>query len=396
MIKNGEIKFIEFVQRNFCILLVTFISIVALFIRTYYLDCVSLDMSECYLEWFNFTKTNGGLLSLGKVIEGCDYTQTYLTILAILSYIPNIKPLYLIKFVSFIFDFLVSIFAGKIVTLFIDDKSNKKILFCITYSIFLLLPSLIINSSNWGQCDSIYTAFVLISIYYLLQNKYLKSFIFYGIAFSFKLQSVLILPLYIIYYFKEKKFSILYFLIIPSVFIICCLPSIILGHSIFDCFGVYLFQITEYTSSMSLNIQNIYGIIPNFDGLPYICFGIFMLIMIILLINTCESKEQITQVQIIDLSLISVSTAVFLLPCMHDRYLFMADILSVIWFIVRRKNIFVPLIINFISFNSYCISSYGEGLFISQNVLSIMYLIVVVFLINHYFNEIKSVNAKEE
>jgi tRNA A37 methylthiotransferase MiaB len=28
----------------------------------------------------------------------------------------------------------------------------------------------------WGQCDSIFTAFTLISLYYLLEEKYLKSF----------------------------------------------------------------------------------------------------------------------------------------------------------------------------------------------------------------------------
>ena len=46
----------------------------------------------------------------------------------------------------------------------------------IFYGIVLMLPTVILNSSCWGQSDAIYAAFILFSIAFLLEEKYVKAF----------------------------------------------------------------------------------------------------------------------------------------------------------------------------------------------------------------------------
>ena len=77
----------------------------------------------------------------------------------------KIEPLFLIKFVSIIFDYVCAIYSLKIVY----KLTNKNILLSlIAYASVLFLPTVMLNGAMWGQCDSIYTSFILISLYYLL------------------------------------------------------------------------------------------------------------------------------------------------------------------------------------------------------------------------------------
>ena len=51
-----------------------------------------------------------------------------------------------------------------------------------------------LNSAAWGQCDSIYAAFCLGSLYFLLRGRTWWACVFFGLALSFKLQAIFFLP----------------------------------------------------------------------------------------------------------------------------------------------------------------------------------------------------------
>jgi len=50
-------------------------------------------------------------------------------------------------------------------------KYNNEKIGYLSFGILLLIPTVILNGSVWGQCDIIYTAFVIASIYYILREK---------------------------------------------------------------------------------------------------------------------------------------------------------------------------------------------------------------------------------
>ena len=200
-------------KEKITILVITFL---ALLIRCIWLNGKSGDYIFFLELWVDTIKQYGGFKSLKYNIG--DYNVPYIFILTCISYF-KINSLYLIKFVSIFFDFICTIFSYKIV----NKVTNNKSIALFSYLIILFLPTLIINGSLWGQCDSIYASFILISLYYLLDKKYIKSFVFLGISFAFKLQFIFILPLYIVLFFREKDIKWYYFLLIMQEKYLCLL-----------------------------------------------------------------------------------------------------------------------------------------------------------------------------
>ena len=74
---------------------------------------------------------------------------------------------------------------------------------------------------------------------------------------------------------------------------------------------------------------------------------------LILLIACYRAKFKWNSKEIITVGLLSILICFYFLPCMHERYLYMADILSVIWYLFYNKKIYIPVIINLCSLLTY-------------------------------------------
>ena len=387
-----EKKILDFCKKNYVIIFGIIITLMALVVRVCMLKFESNDYRYFLSPWFDYLKSNGGLKALANYPG--DYNAPYVTILSLLTYLPFNK-IYLIKGFSVVFDFVLAVssafLASKLVT------KEKKSVFVLTYCILLFLPNMLMNSALWGQCDSVYTSFVVISLIYLIDHKYLKSFVFLGIAFAFKLQFIFILPLYVIYYVVKEKFSILHFLIIPFVNFIMCIPCILMGKPILDCFLVYFKQTSTFKEHLVMNFPNIYNLIGTGGDV-----GIFyrigelstVFVLALLLFYFIKNKIKLNKEKILLLGIYSTVITTFLLPGMHERYLFMAEILSVLYFIVYRRNILLPLFINFASVITY--SNFLNQLkFPYMSLLSIGYLIVIFLFTKNFFDIMEEKNANE-
>ena len=158
----------------------------AFFIRAICMDHVTLDYTFFLAKWMELIKTYGGFDSLNLSIG--NYNVPYLYFLAAFSYL-NVWDLYLIKLLSIFFDILLAFYSMKIVSLFSQSRVRK----LVAFFVMLFLPTVILNGAYWGQCDSIYTAFAVMSIYFALADKPIRSMIMIALSFAFKLQAVFIL-----------------------------------------------------------------------------------------------------------------------------------------------------------------------------------------------------------
>lgn len=132
----------------------------------------------------------------------------YQFLVSIMTYIP-IEPLYAYKIQSVIFDYLL---AGTVMLIVRDlSVKNKAENGLAAYATVILSPIVFMDSDMWAQSDAIYAFFVIASLYCILKEKYIPSFVLLGIALSLKLQAGFILPFYAFIYFYKKRFSILYF-----------------------------------------------------------------------------------------------------------------------------------------------------------------------------------------
>ena len=272
-------------------------------------------------------------------------------ILAIFSYIP-ISPLILIKTLSVIFDVILAIYSSKLVYEFIKSNKNAILISDICFGVILFLPTVFMNSAVWAQCDSIYTTFIIMSLYYLKKDKVLASFILLGIAFAFKLQFIFILPIYILLYFKRDDISILHFIIIPVVNVLMCLPAIIMGRRIKDCLLIYFSQTGTY-NSLTLNYPNLYSLFGEvFQNQSKVLVLFTIAIIGMISFYLFYRKAKIND-NIIKIGLMLVMITVYFLPRMHERYGFLAEILAVIYVFIYRQKFSLPVILQLSALSGY-------------------------------------------
>ena len=391
-------KLLNFVNKNLFLIFFILITIFSLLVRWNFLNIQSGDYLGFLNDWFNDLKNNGGLKALKNDVG--NYNAPYVTIMALLTYLP-IHPLYSIKMVSIIFDFILAFSCMVLVYKLFKNNKNKEFYAILTYFIVIMLPTVILNSSAWAQCDSIYSAFAIISLIFLIDEKYLKSFIFLGISFAFKLQFVFLLPVYIWVYLSKRKFPIYYFLILPVVNFILCIPSILFGKSIISCLSVYGNQAGYYKEMLSLNFPGIYNLffdssnIIQSPGEYFSTFGVLMTITILAIITFIfmYKKIKINKEDIIILSLWSVILCTFLLPHMHDRYMYLADVLSIIYVLLNKKKWYIALGVNFVSLYTYIAFLWGSTS-VDITTITILNLAILLILTKEVYEKI--VIRKEE
>lgn len=368
---------IDFIEKNLSTIIFVSATLLSLIIRFSLLPYKSQDYIHHLSSWFQFLKDNGGLSGLRNYIG--DYNAPYMIIMALLTYL-KMNSLYLIKFVSIFFDYILSFSVYKFIFEYCSDNKNKKYYALIGYISVLFLPTLLLNSSYWAQCDVIYTTFIVLSLYYLYKDKIFKSLLFLGLAFSFKLQSIFILPVYIILYFRKKNFSLLYFLIIPIVDIILCIPAIIFKRSIIDCLTVYFKQTTSYSDYLTLNVPNLYTIMPGDTYIAIVGIVLLLCIFIGLFFYIMRNKVKLTNEKILLVSILSILLCNFFLPYMHERYMFVADILSVLYFVCYKRNLFVVIGTQLISLCSYSIFLFKTNV-LPTYFLTFAFLLLIIYVI---------------
>lgn len=308
---------------------------------------VKLGDYNFYLEpWMNFIKTHNYFYALKY--DFYNYTPPYIYILILLAKL-GFNPLYSIKIVSILFEYVMAYYIGRIVYLKYADK--RYIL--LSVAVLPMIPTLILNGAFWGQCDSIYSAFVVISLYYLIKEKYSISVLFLGVAFAFKAQTAFVLPLFF-YLFLKRDIRWYIFLIIPLVYFIAIIPPWIQGRNLMDLFAIYAKQ-SDYFRTLTLFFPNVYVWVSDDFYVVGKTIGIITTITLTMFFGYWLKKQNVVlDIDVlITLALLSVIITPFLLPGMHERYLYLGDVLSVLYFIVRRKKIYISLGVITVSFYAY-------------------------------------------
>lgn len=325
------------------------ISIAAIFIRTIFLESVSGDMKGCLIPWFNAIKQNGGLQALSE--QTGDYNLLYQTIIALLTYIPA-NPIHLYKAVSIAFDFALATVVARFCFLLASERYSASQCYAISllaYGFILFIPTVFLNSSQWGQCDAIYSTFCIMSLLCLYRNRLMKASLYFGIALAFKLQAVFIVPFlctfllnYRLHAHKGFKAKDALLFIIPIMVVwLSGAVAYCYGRNPLDTFPIYFKQIDIY-HNISLNCPNFWGL---FITLPSktkqilinpslaICFTV----LLCGLFYTLKHKLLNNHSNFLVTATWFTWTAVMLLPKMHERYTFMIDILLVLLSFTNKR-----------------------------------------------------------
>lgn len=351
------------------------VTLLSLFMRITGLSFHSNDMDYFLLKWFTEIKSLG---SQALKIQVGDYNIPYQFIIFILTKL-NFPAILAYKFISIFFDYLIAIMAGLISALLSSNSQHKYVNFVISYSFVAFSPLVILNSSFWGQADSIYSFFAITSLYFILKNKVLFSFIFLGLAFAFKLQTIFLLPIFVLIYFIKKNYSVLYFGIIPAMMYFLSIPGLLAGRSLLSPFTIYLNQTSSY-KSMSMNVPNFWSL---FNLNDYVHLHIFATLLSLGIITLGLGYFWITNFDlsnesVVILAIWCVFTCMMFMPSMHERYNYIAEILIMIM-CTYKSRFFLPAMCMLLPITT----SYATYLFRFENTLLVS-MSSVVYLFGYF------------
>lgn len=347
--RNLEYKVISAVtaRRNWIVLAVA--SVLGLLARFSGFDFISGDLKYFLIPWYEEISQQG-LASLGTQVG--DYNLLYQTIIALMSY-TDIDCVIGYKTLSVIFDYALAVVAG-LLACEITGKKPENGLFCAVYTVVLMMPTVVLNSAWWGQCDAIYTAVLVLMLCRILREKYLSAFVLLGVAFACKLQSIFILPFLICWYFYKKSFTIGWFAVSIAVFWTSGIVAFFYGRSLLAPFEIYRYQAGEY-AQMHMNFPSFWMILGgSYQELKQyaMIFTLTLCGLTLLLVLSGRFKPN-SKEKAVALAAHLVWTCLLFLPAMHDRYGYLLDILLVILAFANRQYLKYAAVALFASLYAY-------------------------------------------
>ena len=331
--------------------------------------------------WVEFIRSHGYWQAFR--FEFANYSPAYLYFLLGIAKLGG-EPLIPIKLLSICFEYVAAWFIGGIAC---QKYGENWVRWC-ALAVVPLLPTVLINSSYWGQCDSIYVSFLIGSIYFALKKRSFLSIRFLGISFSFKLQAVLLFPFYFVLLLRNR-IKWYYFLLVPAVYLISLLPAYCAGRPLTELLSVFVAQSGHY-EELSLQFPNLYMWISNdyYDSVKW--GGILFTFLFALLTGGLLAKKyktELTDDYLVRLALLSAVIFPFLLPGMHERYMYAGDLLAIVYIMYFPSKFYNALGVPLISFFSYALcTSLNEPLIRYLGVpVTLFYLCVIGLLVRDFY-----------
>ncbi len=317
---------------------------IGLYLRYLFRTVVSLDMLGDYIPWMQALQS-GGIEKLFAEFSPFPYSAMHVYLWALAAKLfPNMTAITLLKLIVIGFEMAQTAVACLLVWQILP-KSRKVTGLFAAFSLLWLNPILLLNAVAWGQTDVIYLFFSLLTLVFLFRNKPALAMVCFGLALSFKLQAVFLLPaLLLLYFCFEKKFSILWYLLIPAVWFAARFPLQLMDVG-FGSATEYLSAQTNSYSAATMNAPNLHALLGDAVKSPLLSKDMWEKYSIAFTVSAMGGMAVwmvFKQIKLDRQAAVlfcawSVLTCVFLLPHMHDRYGIVGEILLLLWAVLLWK-----------------------------------------------------------
>lgn len=325
--------------------------VLVFFLRYLCMDYETDDYLNWISRWVQHFRDNGTWKGLGMEIWACNYNVPYLYFLAVFSKL-GIYDLYTVKLLSILFDILLAYWLMKIVALFSESAGRRLTAFIGA----LWLPTVFLNGALWGQCDSMYAAFSVLSLYLVLSDRPIGGIIAFAVSFSLKLQAIFLMPIFLVFVLARKmKFWQLF--VFPVAYVVTILPAVLAGRNFVDLLLLYYNNTGSIGEGLNYNSSSMYSL-SEFPGLSTAAagnVGIFLAfsLCIFLFAWTLLRRRHVDNSVLLGMAVVLCIGVPFFLPHMHDRYFFLADVLSFALAVAFPWESLIPALVSFGSLLGY-------------------------------------------
>jgi Gpi18-like mannosyltransferase len=322
-------------------------SVLAFYVRYCFRNMATIDFEHYTSTWYAAIKAQG-LSATGTSVS--NYTPPYLYLLYLTARaLPGLPAVMAIKVPSVVCDLVCAWLTYRIVWL----KYGNTRMPLFAGLVVLLAPTVLINGAYWGQADSIYTALLLACVYGLMCERPVWACLAFGLAFAFKAQSVFLAPLLAALWLR-RTLPIWTLVLIPVVYIITMVPAWLEGRPAAELATIYLAQ-GETFHNLTRNAPSLYSFLSDRYYRPLTIAGLLLAASAgcAYVWLVWKSRARLGPGVLLELALLSLVLMPFVLPKMHDRYFFPADVLSIAYAFYYPRRYYVPIAIGLASLLAY-------------------------------------------
>ena len=347
----------------------------------------SLDASHWFVPWLDQIVVQGPVRSLAQPMQvGTDgaagfanYNPPYLYLLVLGSVLsPFLGELTIVKLVA---TGGALFCAGCLHVLIRPLVSRQRA--ALAAAGLLLLPTVALNAAAWGQTDTIYAGLLALVVAAAMAQAWSPMMLAFGAALAFKLPAAFIGP-FLLYVCWAYRVPVWHLLLAPLAYALSLVPACLAGRPVSELATVYLDQAGTYRW-LSMNAPNPWAFIQHLGLMPYeqgVPIGLAAAGLAGLAIASLARSGRLAGGQLLLLAAASVTLMPFLLPKMHDRYFFPADLLTYALAVVqpRRRTVLLAAAVQLGSLGAYSSILFGFHLGTFLGTLSIGFALVVIAL----------------
>ena len=325
------------------------------------LPVISPDCRDYLIPWAQTMSS----MSFREVMTGRvgDYTVLYQYFVFLISRLP-LDPVVLYKLLSLGFEALLA-YASAGLACHADGKEKGSLRFCAVFFAVLTAPTVFLNGAVWSQCDAAYASLAILGVLLIVKGRPHMGCASLAISLCLKLQAVFILPVCVLLLFW-RRLSLRHALTALLTMGAVSVPALLAGKGVKGVLGVYLYQMGEY-KQLVLDAPTIYQLIPGGGLIPdgaASSVGVLMAACAMCAVLALGAMSRRGNAKLAaDVGFLLVICIPFLLPHMHERYFFLADVLSIVYAAIHPRRAYAPAIVLLCSLNGYCAYLFSARIF---------------------------------
>ena len=283
---------------------------------------VTGDMTLYLVDWYDTILANGRMMAFARPFS--NYTPPYLYLLSAATLLDGvIATVSLIKLVSVLGTGALAAALTYLLRGLGGHESWKPALW------MCLLPSVVLNGPAFGQCDAMWSAACIMAVASAIRRRPIAMLVWCGIAIAFKAQAIFIAP-FVLMYLIANRVPLQQWTIPALSFAAAMLPAWLIGWPARD-LGTIYFRQTEWAPSFLSSASNPWAFLQYYaplagSQLRWLGFAAALAATGTYIVALKDRAETLRA--LLAAALLSALMLPWLLPKMHERLFFLADILA--------------------------------------------------------------------
>lgn len=304
------------------------------------------DLKEFLLPWMREVQARGASSISGDFTL---YMPPYIYLMYLVSgLVPLVGAVAAIKLITV--PFVIAGAVGVGATVWEITRDWRRAL--LAGATIFVAPTVMVNAFLWGQADTIYTCFLVYFVLFAVRGSFGWAAAMFGIALSFKLQAMFLSPL-LLYLFLSGQMRFTQALLAPAAFLLMLVPAAIAGRPIDEMLTTYVAQ-GQFYQVLSNFAPNPWRFLQRVVSYPVgTAIGLVAAALTGLALALVPLRGPRGPVPILVLAVLCAVLMPYVLPKMHDRYFFVADMLSIPLAFVLPRYWAMPVLFQLGSLTAY-------------------------------------------